>query len=98
VIDDREIGSSGDSDQNPSSADAHFLCADYLLSFKRNAEWDREIQQALALDPVNGFLRCFYGWHLICVGRYDEAIAVLERVAVAQPNFSSVHMALWGAY
>jgi hypothetical protein len=30
--------------------------------------------------------------------RYDEAIAVLERVAVAQPNFSSVHVALWGAY
>jgi tetratricopeptide (TPR) repeat protein len=32
------------------------------------------------------------------VGRYDEAIEVLQKVAAAQPNFSSVHMGLWGAY
>jgi eukaryotic-like serine/threonine-protein kinase len=83
---------------NPSSANAHFMYADYLLSFKRNAEWEREIQQALTLDPMNSFQRCFYGWHLIYVGRYDEAIDVLQKIAVAQPNFSSVHMGLWGAY
>ncbi len=83
---------------NPSSANAHFMYADYLLSFKRNPEWEREIQQALTLDPMNSFQRCFYGWHLIYVGRYDEAIDVLQKVAAAQPNFSSVHMGLWGAY
>jgi eukaryotic-like serine/threonine-protein kinase len=83
---------------NPSSANAHFMYADYLLSFKRNPEWEREIQQALTLDPMNSFQLCFYGWHLIYVGRYDEAIDVLQKVAAAQPNFSSVHMGLWGAY
>ena len=83
---------------NPSSANAHFAYADYLLSFKRNSEWDKEIQQALTLDPMSTFQRCFYGWHLIYVGRYDEAIEVLQKVAAAQPNFSSVHMGLWGAY
>lgn len=83
---------------NPSSANAHFMYADYLLSFKRFPEWEREIQQALTLDPMNSFQRCFYGWHLIYVGRYDEAIYVLQKVAAAQPYFSSVHMGLWGAY
>jgi TolB-like protein len=83
---------------NPSSVDAHFMYADYLLSFKRFSEWDREVQQALALDPMNGFLRCFYGWHLVYVGHYDEAIAVMQSVETVQPNFSSVHMGLWGAY
>ena len=83
---------------NPSSANAHFMYADYLLSFKRNPEWEREIQQALTLDPMNSFQRCFYGWHLIYVGRYDEAIDLLQKIAAAQPNFSSVHMGLWGAY
>lgn len=83
---------------NPSSADAHFMYADYLISLNRNQEWQREIQQAMNLDPMNLFLRCFYGWHLVYLGRYDEAIDVMQKVAAAQPNFSSVHLGLWGAY
>jgi serine/threonine protein kinase/Tfp pilus assembly protein PilF len=83
---------------NPNSADAHFMYSDFLLSFKRPAEWEREVQQALALDPMNSFLHCFYGWHLIYVGRYDDAITVLQTVAATQPNFPAVHMGLWGAY
>ena len=83
---------------NPSSADAHFMYADYLISLKRNQEWQTEIQQAMTLDPMNFFLRCFYGWHLIYLGRYDEAIDLLQKVADTQPNFSSVHLGLWGAY
>jgi Tfp pilus assembly protein PilF len=83
---------------NPSSADAHFMYADYLISHKRNQEWQAEIQQAMSLDPMSSFLRCFYGWHLIYLGRYDEAIDLLQKVAATQPNFSSVHLGLWGAY
>ncbi len=30
--------------------------------------------------------------------RYDEAIAQLSKVLATEPNFSSAHMGLWGAY
>ena len=83
---------------NASSADAHFMYADYLISLKHNQEWQTEIQQAMKLDPMNLFLRCFYGWHLIYLGRYDEAIDLLRKVIATQPNFSSAHLGLWGAY
>jgi len=83
---------------NPSSADAHFFYADYLISLKRNREWESEVQQAMNLDPMNFFWRCFYGWHLTYLGRYDEAIDSLQKVVSTQPNFSSAHLGLWGAY
>ena len=81
---------------NPNNANAHFMYADYLISFKRNQEWQTEMQQAVNLNPI--LFRCFYGWHLIYLGRYDEAIDVLQKVSTAQPNFSSAHLGLWGAY
>ncbi len=83
---------------NPNSVDAHFMYADYLISIRHNQEWQSEIQQAVNLDPMNFFLRCFYGWHLVYLGRYDEAIGVMQKVVATQPNFSSAHMGLWGAY
>lgn len=83
---------------NPSSADAHFMYADYLISLRRNQEWQSEIQQAMNLDPMNFFLRCFYGWHLVYLGRYDEAIDLMQKVVASQPNFASAHLGLWGAY
>ena len=83
---------------NPSSADAHFMYADYLISLHRNQEWQAEMQRVFAVDPMNFFPRCFYGWHLIYLGRYDEAISTLQNVLATQPNFSSGHLGLWGAY
>ena len=83
---------------NPSSADAHFMYADLLISLKRNQEWDNEIHLCLTLDPMDYFYRAFYAWHLIYLGRYDEAIENLRNVLASSPNFSSAHMGLWGAY
>lgn len=83
---------------NPSSANAHFMYADLLISTKRNQEWEKEIHRSLSLDPMNYFQRVFYGWHLIYLGRYDEAVENLQNVLSANPNFSSAHMGLWGAY
>jgi len=83
---------------NSNSADGHLMYADFLVSMKRTEEWNREIHRALELDPFNPFLQCFYGWQLIYVGRYDEAIAQLRKVLETEPNFSSAHMSLWGAY
>jgi serine/threonine protein kinase/tetratricopeptide (TPR) repeat protein len=83
---------------NPNSAIAHFMYADFLICLHRNAEWDVELHKCLALDPMYYFWRTFYGWHLIYLGRYDEAIENLQNVLSSNPNFSSAHMGLWGAY
>jgi tetratricopeptide (TPR) repeat protein len=83
---------------NPNSAIAHFMYADFLIALHRNAEWDIEIHKCLALDPMYYFWRTFYGWHLIYLGRYDEALENLQNVLTSNPNFSSAHLGLWGAY
>lgn len=82
---------------NPNNANAHFMYADFLISQKRVQEWQREIDCALELDPMNFFTLCFYGWHLTYVGRYDTAIQKMQKAAASQ-DFSSVHMGLWCAY
>jgi eukaryotic-like serine/threonine-protein kinase len=83
---------------NPSHANAHFMYADYLISRRRNSEWEREIHRALELDPISYFLQCFYGWHLVYLGRYDEAILQINKVLATQPDYSSAHLGLWGAF
>ncbi len=83
---------------NPNSADGHFMYADFLISMRRTQEWNTEIQRALELDPFNPFFPCFYGWHLVYGQRYDEAIVQFHKVLATEPDFSSAHMGLWGAY
>jgi eukaryotic-like serine/threonine-protein kinase len=83
---------------NPNHANAHFMYADYLISRLRNDDWEREIHRALELDPMSYFFQCFYGWHLVYVGRYDEAILQIQKVLATQPDYSSAHLGLWGAF
>jgi serine/threonine protein kinase/tetratricopeptide (TPR) repeat protein len=83
---------------NPNLADAHFFYADLLVTLKRQVEWDREIQRALELDPLNDFIWTYYGWELNYVGRYDEAIPIFKRLLPTGPNKSANHLGLWGAY
>jgi len=83
---------------NPSNVDAHFMYADFLISLKRNEEWQKEMQRTLELDPMSSFHRSFYGWHLIYLGRNDEAIALLQKILATQPELSYAHLGLWGAY
>jgi TolB-like protein/Tfp pilus assembly protein PilF len=83
---------------NPNLADAHFFYSDLLLAQKRPLEWNREIQRALELDPLNDFNRCFYGWHLNYERRYDEAIPIFQQLLPTGPNKSSNYLGLWGAY
>ncbi len=83
---------------NPNSPEAHFMYADFLITLKRNAEWQREMERTLELDPPNLTWRVFYGWHLVYLQRYDEAIAEMRSVLASEPNDSSAHMGLWGVY
>jgi tetratricopeptide (TPR) repeat protein len=83
---------------NPNSAEAHFFYADFLVTMTRTNEWQAEIQRTFELDPLNFFFQTFYGWHLLYERRYDEAIGQLNKVIAVEPDFSSAHLGLWGAF
>ena len=82
----------------PNSAEAHFFLSDLLLSRQRTDEWKIHIERALELDPLNFFFQCFFGWHLLYLCRYDEAIAELRKTLRNEPNFPPAHLRLWGAF
>jgi len=82
---------------NPNYADVHMMYADFLISSGREAEWKAEMERCLQLDPLNFFFQCFQGWHLVYLGRYDEAIAQLRAILRTEPDFPAAHLALWGA-
>jgi serine/threonine-protein kinase len=83
---------------NPNLAEAHFFYADLLVALKRTQEWNREVQRALELDPLNEFQRTYYGWHLNYLRRYDEAIPIFQKLLPTGPNKAANHLGLWGAY
>jgi serine/threonine protein kinase/tetratricopeptide (TPR) repeat protein len=83
---------------NPSHANAHFMYADYLIIRLRNQDWEREMHRALELDPMSYFFQAFYGWHLVYLGRYDEAIVQIQKVVATEPGLSFAHLGLWGAF
>jgi TolB-like protein/Tfp pilus assembly protein PilF len=83
---------------NPNHADAHFFYSDLLLVLGRPDEWERESRRAQELDPLNDFNRSFYGWQLNYRHRYDEAIALFQKLLPTAPNKGSNYLGLWGAY
>ena len=85
-------------DLNPNLADAHFFYADLLLILKRPDEWNREMQRALELDPLDDFKKSFYGWHMNYLHRYDEAIPIFQKLLATGPNKGSNYLGLWGSY
>jgi eukaryotic-like serine/threonine-protein kinase len=82
----------------PNSAEAHFFLSDLMISRGHPDEWKKHLERALELDPLNFFFQCFYGWHLLYLRRYDEAIAELRKVLRTEPNLPAAHLRLWGAY
>jgi len=82
----------------PNSAEAHFFYSDLLVSQRRSDEWKVHVERALELDPLNFFFQCFYGWHLLYLRRYDEAVAELRKARRNEPNFPAAHLRLWGAF
>jgi TolB-like protein/lipoprotein NlpI len=82
----------------PNCADVHLMYADVLISTGRVEEWKPEIERCLELDPLNFFFQCFYGWHLVYLGRNDEAIAHLGKTLRTEPYFPAARLGLWGAY
>jgi eukaryotic-like serine/threonine-protein kinase len=83
---------------NPNYADVHMMYADSLISCGRVEEWKVEMERCLQLDPLNFFFQCFQGWHLVYLGRYDEAITQLRKNLRMEPDFPAAHLGLWGAF
>ena len=83
---------------DPNHADAHFFYADLLFSTRRPFEAAAEATCARQLDPLNFLFGCFHGWHLVYLGRYDEAIAQLTQTLETEPNYPAAHLGLWGAF
>jgi len=82
----------------PNSAEAHFFLSDLLLSRQRVTEWKTHMERTLELDPLNFFFQCFYGWHLLYLCRYDEAIVELHKALKTEPNLPAAHLRLWSAF
>lgn len=83
---------------NPNSADIRFFYSDFLISMRRPQEAMAEMERALALDPLNFLYPCFLGWHYLYLGRYDDAVAQLQKTLRTEPDFTAVHLGLWGAF
>ena len=79
-------------------ADAHFFYSDLLFSMRRFDDAQAKAACALELDPLNFLFQCFHGWHLVYLGRHDEAIAQLVKTVETEPNYPAAHLGLWGAY
>ncbi len=61
-----------------------------LAQIKRRYDWDwiaaeREYKRALELDPNYAMAHHWYGYDMMCMGRYDEAIQMIERAHELDP-------------
>jgi serine/threonine-protein kinase len=82
---------------NPNLADARFFYADFL-HYLRRPEWEKEMERALELDPLDDFKQTYYGWNLNYAGRHDEAIPKFLGLLETAPNKAANYLGLWGAY
>jgi DNA-binding winged helix-turn-helix (wHTH) protein/Tfp pilus assembly protein PilF len=75
---------------DPQSSEAHASLA--FVSF--NGMWDlatadREFRRALALNPNNAVAHHWYATYLMCLRRYPEALAEIERARALDPGSKS---------
>jgi tetratricopeptide (TPR) repeat protein len=72
---------------NPNYAEARAYYSHLLNILGRSEEAMKQIEIALSLDPLNPFIKVFYGIDLIFVHKYEEAIAVFQNALKIQPNY-----------
>ncbi|MFQ5818342.1 MAG: protein kinase, partial [Terriglobia bacterium] len=82
---------------NPNNADTRVFYSLLLLTVMRRPQEARaQIERALELDPLNSFFQGVYGWQLMLVRQYDDAIAQVRKAHGTEPH-SHVY-ALWVAF
>ncbi|MCJ7449408.1 MAG: hypothetical protein MUO72_17165 [Bacteroidales bacterium] len=84
---------------NPNDAQSRALYAQLLCVLQRTNEGVTQGRLALALDPLNPYVKCLYGAILPCVGDCKTAIDLAEEVIVADPgNYLANNVILTAAY
>jgi TolB-like protein/Tfp pilus assembly protein PilF len=83
---------------SPSYATGHQWYGDFLGGRGRLEEALREVQAALALDPLSLVMRMDVAWKLYALRRYDAAAAELRRVLATDPSRHSAHALLGAVY
>jgi tetratricopeptide (TPR) repeat protein len=79
---------------NPNFALAHHWRANFLMVMRRLPEAMQEIELARKLDPASNAILADKGLLLKAMGRYREALALLEQIEAEEPRFSSAHFYL----
>src|ERR1035441_6537688 len=76
---------------NPGSAAAHAALAFATTAYEWNWPLGEQLfQKALALAPQSVEVRCWYASHLICVGRFPEAIKQARKAQTLEHDPSAV--------
>ena len=71
---------------DPALAEAHASLGYSTLFYDR--DWtaaEREFQAAIALNPAYASGHQWYGWYLLAMGRFDEALAAMRRASEIDP-------------
>ena len=71
---------------NPNYATGHHWYGLYLFADGRFDEAQRELSHAQQLDPFSLIIAVAAGWPLVNVGRYDEAIAHIQKIMELHPD------------
>jgi serine/threonine-protein kinase len=80
-------------------SEAHVSLAQ--LKWRYDRDWrgaEREYKLAIALDPGNATAHHWYGFDLMCFGRFDEAIAEIQRALELDPQSLTINRNLGQAY
>jgi TolB-like protein len=83
---------------NPSQIGSRIDFSHLLSIMKREKEALQQADRAMALDPVDPWVKAFYAMDLLYVHRYDDAIALLRETLRTSPNDAQVLSTLRTAY
>lgn len=83
---------------NPAYATAHHWYGDYLGGRGNLEGYLRELRRAQALDPLSRQIGTEVGRALYALRRNDEAVAQLQQVLRADPEFGGAHVNLGRVY
>ena len=84
---------------NPNSAEGYIELADALTAANRLEEAVRAVENASRIDPTRPeFYAYFIASPYVLMGRYNEAIPLLEKHIAVYPNQPFAHIMLLVAY
>jgi serine/threonine protein kinase/tetratricopeptide (TPR) repeat protein len=83
---------------NPMYPDPRVYYAHFLDIVGRPKEAAPQADRALELDPLNTLFQGIYAMHLMCLRRYDDAVALLRKILDSAPNDAIALSTLRSAY